>query len=233
MASDGLTFLGGLLLGLASSLHCAAMCGAIASSLMFAFSNGEPAGKRVEALLAAHAGRVLMYVGAGAALGAFGSAIYGAFDHAHAYLFMRWAAAVALGWIGLSVAELTPSLAVVDRIAAPIASALRFGGAASVVSGRAGAFASGVVWGLLPCGMVYGALFYAMLSGGALHGATAMAGFGLGTLPSVTGVALGAASFRRLARGAKARLAFGLGIVALAAASLAVPAMSSTVFCFG
>ena len=233
MASDGLTFLGGLLLGLASSLHCAAMCGAIASSLMFAFSNGEPAGKRVEALLAAHAGRVLMYVGAGAALGAFGSAIYGAFDHTHAYLFMRWAAAVALGWIGLSVAGLTPSLAVVDRVAAPIASALRFGGAAAVASGRAGAFASGVVWGLLPCGMVYGALFYAMLSGGALHGATAMAGFGLGTLPSVTGVALGAASFRRLARGAKARLAFGLGIVALAAASLAVPAMSSTVFCFG
>lgn len=233
MASDGLTFLSGLLLGLASSLHCAAMCGAIAASLMFAFSNGESAGKRIGALLAAHAGRVLMYVGAGAALGAFGSVIYGAFDHANAHLFMRWAAAVALGWIGLSVAELTPSLAVVDRIAVPIASALRSSGPASVASGRAGAFASGVVWGLLPCGMVYGALFYAMLSGGALQGATAMTGFGLGTLPSVTGVALGVASFRRLARGAKARLAFGLGIVALAAASLAVPAMSSTVFCFG
>ncbi|HTR13368.1 MAG TPA: sulfite exporter TauE/SafE family protein [Roseiarcus sp.] len=233
MAGDGLTFLGGLLLGLASSLHCAAMCGAIASSLMFAFSNGDAAGKRVEALLAAHAGRVLIYVGAGAALGAFGSTIYSAFDHAHAYLFMRWAAAVALGWIGLSVAGLAPSLAVADRVAAPIASALRFGGGASVASGPAGAFASGIVWGLLPCGMVYGALFYAMLSGGALQGAMVMAGFGLGTLPSVTGIALGVASFRRLARRTRARLAVGLGIVALAAASLAVPAMSSTAFCFG
>ena len=38
MAPDSLTFLGGLLMGLASSLHCAGMCGAIASSLMFAFS---------------------------------------------------------------------------------------------------------------------------------------------------------------------------------------------------
>jgi sulfite exporter TauE/SafE len=38
MAPDSLTVLGGLMLGIASSLHCAGMCGAIASSLMFAFS---------------------------------------------------------------------------------------------------------------------------------------------------------------------------------------------------
>src|SRR5574340_1030462 len=58
------------------------MCGAIASSLMFAFSNGEGAGKRLRALFLAHAGRVLMYVAAGAAVGAFGSAIDGAVDRA-------------------------------------------------------------------------------------------------------------------------------------------------------
>lgn len=232
MTGDALTFLGGLLLGVASSLHCAAMCGAIASSLMFTFSNGEGAGKRLRALFLAHAGRVLMYVAAGAAVGAFGSAIYGAFDRAHAFLFMRWAAAVALGWIGLSVAGWAPSLALADRVAAPVVSALRWGGAASAASGPAGAFASGLVWGLLPCGMVYGALFYAMLSGGALQGATAMAGFGLGTLPSVTSVALGMAGFRRLARRERARLAVGLGIVALAAASLAAPAAHLAAFCF-
>jgi len=233
VASDGLTFFGGLLLGFASSLHCAAMCGAIASSLMFAFSHGERGGRRLEPLLAAHAGRLLMYVAAGAALGAFGATIYGAFDHAHAYVFMRWAAAVALGWIGLSVAGLAPSLAGADRLAAPVASALKLGGGSIVALNRAGAFASGLAWGLLPCGMVYGALFYAMLSGGALQGATVMAGFGLGTLPSVTAVALGATSFRRLARRARARLAVGLGIMAFAAASLAVPPASITALCFG
>jgi uncharacterized protein len=108
MAPDGLTFLGGLLLGLASSLHCAGMCGAIASSLMFAFSPGEAAADRGRALMAAQAGRVLVYVAAGTAVGAVGSTLYGAFDHAGANLFMRWAAAVALGWIGLSVAGLAP-----------------------------------------------------------------------------------------------------------------------------
>ena len=110
MAPDHLTLLGGLLLGLASSLHCAGMCGAIASSLMFSFAAGESEAERASALMAAHAGRVLMYVAGGAILGAVGSTVYGAFDHASAFLVMRWAAAVALGWIGLSVAGFAPSL---------------------------------------------------------------------------------------------------------------------------
>lgn len=231
MAPDSLTLLGGLLLGLASSLHCAGMCGAIASSLMFAFAPGEGESGRLRALMAAHAGRVLMYVAGGATLGAVGSTLYGAFDHAGAFLVMRWAAAVALGWIGLSVAGFAPSLAIVDRVTAPIAGRLRFVSAPRSPR-AAGAFASGLIWGLLPCGMVYGALFYAMLTGDAWRGAAVMAGFGLGTLPSVTAVALGLSRFRRFAQEPNARIAVGLGIMAVAAASIAVPAMAVGGFCF-
>ena len=231
MAPDGLTFAGGLLLGLASSLHCAGMCGAIASSLMFAFAAGDGEGERALALITAHAGRILMYVAGGAVLGAVGSTLYGAFDHADAYLAMRWAAAVALGWIGLSVAGFAPSLALADRVAAPIAGRLRFA-AAGAVRGPRGAFASGLVWGLLPCGMVYGALFYAMLAGDAWRGSLVMAGFGLGTLPSVTAVALGLSRFRRLAQTPNARVAVGLAILAVAAGSVAVPAATAAGFCF-
>jgi sulfite exporter TauE/SafE len=231
MAPDSLTLLGGLLLGLASSLHCAGMCGAIASSLMFAFASSERDADRVRALMAAHLGRVVMYVAAGAALGAIGSTIYGAFDHSHAFLVMRWAAAVALGWIGLSVAGFAPSLAIVDAVAAPITERLRFS-PATRLSGGAGAFGLGLLWGTLPCGMVYGALFYAMLTGGAVQGAAVMAGFGLGTLPSVTAVAFGLSRFRRLAQAPNARLAVGIGMMAVAAASVAAPAMTAAGFCF-
>jgi uncharacterized protein len=230
MAPDGLTFLGGLLLGLASSLHCVGMCGAIASSLMFAFSSGDALAHRTRALMAAETGRVLVYVAAGATVGTVGSTVYGAFDHAAANLFMRWAAAVALGWAGLSVAGFGPSHARFDRLATPIVAALRFSYPRRL-SGDAGAFASGLLRGFLPCGMVYGALFYAMLSGSCLHGAAVMAGFGLGTLPSVTAAALGVSTFRRLARAPSARLVVGLGIIALAAASVAIPAVASGAFC--
>ncbi|MBV8107677.1 MAG: sulfite exporter TauE/SafE family protein [Hyphomicrobiales bacterium] len=230
MAPDSLTFLGGLLMGLASSLHCGGMCGAIASSLMFAFSPGEATAERARTLLAAQAGRVLMYVAGGAVLGGVGSAFYGAYDHAMAYLVMRWAAAVALGWIGLSVAGFAPALVVVDRFAAPIAESLRFSPVPAFAGGT-GAFASGLLWGFLPCGMVYGALFYAMLSGSAVRGGAVMAGFGLGTLPSVTAVALGISSFRRLAGARTARVWVGLAIMALAAASVAFPVLASVGLC--
>jgi uncharacterized protein len=72
-----------------------------------------------------------------------------------------------------------------------------------------------------------------MLSGSALHGGAVMAGFGLGALPSVTAAALGVASFRQLARTRNARVAVGLGIMTLAAASVAVPALAPGAFCFG
>jgi sulfite exporter TauE/SafE len=143
---------------------------------------------------------------------------------------MRWAAAVALGWIGLSVAGFAPSLAIVDRLTAPIAGKLRFA-SATAAAGETGAFATGLIWGLLPCGMVYGALFYAMLTGSPWRGGAVMAGFGFGTLPSVTAVALGVSTFRRFARAPKARVAVGLGIVAIAAASIAAPAMTVGGFC--
>jgi uncharacterized protein len=226
MAADPLTLFGGLLLGLASSLHCAGMCGPIASSLMFAFSPGGSPAERARALFSAHAGRILMYVAAGTAVGALGSTVYGAFDHSGSFAMIRWAGAVALGWIGLSVAGLAPSLAGLDRLGAPIAATLRFAPAR-----ESGAFVSGALWGFLPCGMVYGALFYALLSGSALSGASVMAGFGLGTLPSVTAVAFGLSHFRRFARTANVRLGVGLGIVALSAASLLVPAIASGALC--
>lgn len=44
---------------------------------------------------------------------------------------------------------------------------------------------SGMLWGLVPCGLVYGVLPLAFLSGDVLTGATIMLAFGLGTLPNL------------------------------------------------
>ncbi|MDE3174943.1 MAG: sulfite exporter TauE/SafE family protein [Pseudomonadota bacterium] len=217
---NSLTFGGGLMLGLASSLHCAGMCGGIATSLMFGFGP-----QRARSLFAAQAGKILVYIMAGAAAGAAGSVFYGAFHHPAAFLAMRAAAALSLGWIGFSLLGLAPSLAGIDRLSAPVARAV------SRLRAPGTALAAGMVWGFLPCGLVYGALFYAGLSGGPLDGAAVMTGFGLGTLPSVSAVALGAARFRALAHAPGARVAVGLGLMGLAAASLAAPAAVAGIFC--
>ncbi|WP_251358167.1 sulfite exporter TauE/SafE family protein [Kangiella sp. TOML190] len=52
------------------------------------------------------------------------------------------------------------------------------------------AMAIGLLWGLLPCGLVYGALALAVSSGSPLAGFTTMLCFGLGTLPMMLSVGL-------------------------------------------
>jgi sulfite exporter TauE/SafE len=43
----------------------------------------------------------------------------------------------------------------------------------------------GMLWGWLPCGLVYSALTWSLASGGAIQGSTIMFFFGLGTLPAL------------------------------------------------
>jgi hypothetical protein len=45
------------------------------------------------------------------------------------------------------------------------------------------ALALGLVWGWLPCGLVYSTLSWSLVSGSAVDGALLMTAFGLGTLP--------------------------------------------------
>ncbi|MSQ60680.1 MAG: sulfite exporter TauE/SafE family protein [Betaproteobacteria bacterium] len=47
------------------------------------------------------------------------------------------------------------------------------------------ALSVGLLWGFMPCGLVYGALAMAMLSRSAMEGAAMMMMFGLGTLPNL------------------------------------------------
>jgi sulfite exporter TauE/SafE len=59
------------------------------------------------------------------------------------------------------------------------------------------AFGLGMIWGWLPCGMVYAALLPALATGSAWEGALVMLAFGAGTLPNLLALAL---AFERLQR---------------------------------
>lgn len=52
-------------------------------------------------------------------------------------------------------------------------------------TGRSSRWFSGMVWGLVPCSLVYSVLPLAFLSGNMLTGAALMLAFGLGTLPNL------------------------------------------------
>ena len=48
------------------------------------------------------------YTLAGALVGAAGSSVFGSLDQTFAHAVLRWAAAAALAWIGLSMLEVLP-----------------------------------------------------------------------------------------------------------------------------
>lgn len=224
-----LSMAGGLLAGFASSLHCAGMCGGIASGLMLTLSPDDSTRSRARVILLAQLGRVSAYIFAGAFVGLIGSSVYFSFDRASAHLLLRWAAAVTLVYIGLSVAGWAPSLAGMDRVGGRVLSWLRapLGGAFSAAS----PVLAGFVWGFLPCGMVYAALFYAMMSGSAGGGAAIMAGFGLGTVPAVVGAAFGAQFLMRMGQRPGLRRGVGIVIIALGVASAAIPWRALAALC--
>lgn len=78
------------------------------------------------------------------------------------------------------------------------------------VRGPAQAFPLGLLWGWLPCGLVYSVLAMALLTGSALRGAATLLAFGLGTLPNLMLAGLLLARFRSVIQGRALRLGAGL-----------------------
>lgn len=223
------SFLGGMLLGLASALHCAGMCGGIATSLTLMFNPQTPTA-RLQVLLSAQAGKLVAYVAAGALIGSLGSGVYAAFDQAAAFRVLQWIAAMVLIWVGLTLAGFVSMPAFVDRAVARVSNSLNtlF---APVRHSSIGPFVAGVTWGVVPCPMVYAALFTAMLTGSWLGGVIVMAGFGLGTVPSVTLTAFGASTLTQLDLKGSARLVVGLAIAAFGASTILPGSPTASIFC--
>ena len=63
-------------------------------------------------------------------------------------------------------------------------------------------FGVGVLWGWLPCGLVYSASLYALGSGNALHGGLYMLAFALGTLPNLLAMGIFAAQLKPFCKNA-------------------------------
>lgn len=209
------------LTGLAGgSGHCIGMCGGIVGALGIGKDwRGTPT------LLAAHLGRVTGYALAGALAGAFGGVLAGELFGASGIAAMRVAAALLIVLIGLQLLLGRPMLATVERVGARFWRVLApsFGRLLPPRSPLDG-FAVGVLWGWLPCGLVYAELAVATTSGGALQGVLLMSAFGLGTsvslsLFSVLLQSLGMARLPRQASGA---------LLILFAVWTALPALKST-----
>lgn len=215
MILETLTIPAALAAGFAGSAHCAAMCGGIATAAGASFRTG--AGLPIGAALAFNGARLAGYALLGAAL----AGLFGAIGAQLPIREVAWAGrlvAVAI-MVALAIRLLTGrdvlglerlGGAFWQRLKPAFAHAVRLPGAARYA-------AMGVLWGFLPCGLVYSVLLMAAATGSAATAAATMVAFGIGTLPPLLGLTLGAASLGELLRRPGVRRAAGVAVLACAA----------------
>jgi len=207
-----------LLMGLFGSTHCVLMCGGVVGMTCSALPRERRMrwSAQVPYLLAYNAGRIVSYAAAGAFAGAVGSAVasFGLAERAH--LGLRFAAGAMMVAVGMYVAGFAPALRWLERLGEPVWKRVAPVARRMVpVRTPAHALGLGLLWGWMPCGLVYAAMAAAVTTGSALGGAVTMAAFGAGTLPTLLAMGSAAAVVARAMRARWIRAAAGAVLLAL------------------
>jgi uncharacterized protein len=209
--------------GASTSLHCALMCGAINAAQM----RSAGALPLREALLLVHGARVLGYALLGALAGALGGALALQLPDPVAGTGLQMLAALALVVAGAQQLRGVRPARPAGPHGAPCAARLATAPPSPAAApARLRLLAQGLLWSLMPCGILYTALLLAALTTSPLMGFALLAAFGLGTLPlmGVSGGLLGLVARPRhplALRRLTGALLIGLGTAALAALALA------------
>jgi sulfite exporter TauE/SafE len=193
---EPLSFITALFLGLFGSSHCLLMCGGISAALSTQVAR-ETGTSVTLSTLAFNLGRITSYGLAGLLVATLGLWLQGINDVL--LQVMRTLAAVLLILMGLYIARWATWLTRLEQLGQslwrhiqPLTTGLIHQGS------LAKRYQLGLLWGWLPCGLVYSTLSWAATSGQPLQGAAIMMVFGLGTLPALFASSLAAGSLMQL-----------------------------------
>ena len=211
-------YLSAFLVGLLGGVHCVGMCGGIVGALTFGLAeeSRDRIGSMMPYQLAYNLGRITSYTVAGALMGALGLLIVQFMPVYYAQRALMAVAGLFMVLMGLYLAGWWMLLSRLERAGGAVWRRMEpFGRRLLPVRTPAHALGVGLIWGWIPCGLVYSMLVTAVASGSALKGAGLMLAFALGTLPNllIIGAMAGAAArlahsetFRQLAGGSVALL---------------------------
>ncbi len=212
-----LTIVAGLVAGFAGSVHCVAMCGGLVG-VISASMKASP--KRAVIWWSSyHCGRIFSYSIAGALAGGVSGQIGGLFPAHRAHVAGALIAGIFLIILGGHVARWWNLLAALEaaggRLWQKIVPAF-----SKIVPPRMHrhAIIGGLLWGWIPCGLVYSTLVLAATTGDAILGGLTMAAFGIGTLPMLLAMGALAEQVKRAGNLFWMRTASGTVLCALGAA---------------
>ncbi|MDX1452200.1 MAG: sulfite exporter TauE/SafE family protein [Oleiphilaceae bacterium] len=170
-----------LMLGLLGGSHCIAMCGGLASVLGMQGNTSQPT--RFPILLAYNLGRISSYTLAGIILGLIG---FGLSRSLLPLDLLRTAAGIMLVLMGCYIGQWFNGLVRIEKLGQTLWRQIApLGQRWLPIRSIPSALVVGMVWGWLPCGLVYSALVYAATQAHPLGSALTMLAFGVGTLPAM------------------------------------------------
>lgn len=196
-----------LLLGLLSSGHCLGMCGGLMAALSTQ-SAAHP--NRLLFLLSYNLGRICSYAVAGLLMGSLGWVI----ANSPAALLLRTLAALLLIGMGLYMAGWGVPLKYLEQLGHKLWRYLQpFAARVLPIRSLSQAFIAGMLWGWLPCGLVYSSLLWAASQGDSRYSLWLMLAFGLGTCPALLVTGFAAERLKYWLQQKKLRWAAGLLII--------------------
>ena len=206
-------------MGLFSSLHCIGMCGSIIGTLTLSL---KPEIRNKKSTLFPYVlnyniGRICSYTLAGLLVGLAEALLTLPLGLEHGHRILQLLSAAIMIGAGLYIAGWFPRFAYIEKAGSGLWKRLEpFGRKLIPVTTRTQAFLFGMVWGWLPCGLVYAALALAATTGDASKSALTMLAFGLGTLPSVLGVGIMTNVLTKLSRMQRFKQIIGILLVLVA-----------------
>lgn len=190
--------------GLLGGVHCLGMCGGIAMSLTFTTQTPW------RFLLFYNLGRIGTYSLLGLLAGSVGASLWRLPWLQSGLLIFS---GIFMILLGLYLANINRWLAIFEQIGqwltpylSPLARRLL------PVKHLGQAFFLGMIWGLLPCGLVYSMMIFAMTSNDLWQGGLILLSFGFGTLPNLLLIGSGALFIRRFLQEKWLKVIAGLSV---------------------
>jgi sulfite exporter TauE/SafE len=188
-----------LLTGLLGGMHCLGMCGGISLALTqgLAADLRQKPRRLLPYILAYNSGRILSYTLAGALVGFIGFSAGAVIEQYKGWMYLRVVAGLFMIVLGLYLGGWWFGLLRIEKLGARFWRYLgHYTRYVLPVTRVHQALLLGMLWGWLPCGLVYSMLVFSFAAGGWMQGAGFMLSFGIGTLPTLlaTGLAAGSAA---------------------------------------
>lgn len=217
------SYIAAFIVGLLGGVHCVGMCGGVVGALCLGLEQDSTniqnkTRTALPYLLAYNAGRISSYTFAGILMGSVGWLGSHLFDIYLLQQSLEIIAALFMLALGLYIAGWWKVLANIERLGGKVIwkKLEPLGRRFMPVRSYSHAFLLGVIWGWLPCGLVYSVIIWTISTQSPIDGGLLMLSFGLGTLPNLLLMGIFASTLNQFIQQAWVRQVAGVMIMAFA-----------------